>query len=511
MSPARGLSRWSAIVVAVFCGLTPPLGAGTLRLTPIAVRGQLAPQGQVYILFGDIDIDSSGRVVFTASLTGGKNGIFRADRSGVETILLSGEPAPPAPGGAFFVIFEASGNSGGEVAFIASTVASPRQGVYLLSDDGLSLLAMAGEASPTAGGETFEAFTQVRMLESGDVYFSASIAGVEDRRGIFRASPAGVEPIIVPGDRFMGLREIFRTLQFDVNEAGDVATLAVVTDFSPAADPDAVTELLLLTGGRLHTLASSQLTLSGGLNRVRFFAITFDQVHVSADGITSFFASTTEHFLGGYFQNDSGTFFDNAKILAQGDGSPLSLEDRFAEFGAFGRNASGTLVFHATTLGRPRGGFFLKEQDVVQPVALVGEVRPDGLGFWHGFLRTKLNENDEFVFTDFRGLIQDAVFLGRVLPPPPEILSRIMAAITGSGLDVGTSHALRGKIRPVASALRRGDLPRAVRMAGKARDWIQRRNRRKPQHGLEVVNFLLDDLIFVLVGESPAIERESAP
>ena len=472
--------------------------ADTLRLFPVAVRGRLAFPGASFLLFGDIDIDSLGRVLYTASLTTGRNVIVREDRGTQTPLIFSLDPAPGPSLDLMGVFIEVSGNASDDVAFIGTTHFREGQHLFLLRDGELTLIASTGDAAPAPADTTFLGFDQVHMLDDGSVYFSAGITGPEgNRRGIYRHAGGTTHPAIVPGRRYFGVREIHETLQFDVNERGSLAVLVRIITADQLVGEEPVSEMVLESDGVLQTLAAAEFTLAGGIESVRNFAVTFDQVHVNdADG-TSFYASTTEHVQGGVFFNATGDFLDNARAVADGDSAPTVTGDRFNEFGPFDRNVHEVLVFTATTDAHPRGGFFLQAGGAIETIGLIGEERPGGIGLWTGFLMAEINERDEFVVTDRDGLIQTGVFRGRLVPDVPELLDELRDLANQPGADATIRPALRRRALALLAASRRNDGPAIAAHATRFRDWLgTQEHRLDPAFAIRLY-VLLDDLAWL--------------
>lgn len=492
--------RALAAAIAV-CLAADSLQAETIRQFRVAIRGRLAVPGASYLIFGDIDIDSLGRVLYTTSLTDGRSAIFSEDRGKVTPLLFSFDEVPDRTPDRFEVFIEVSGNASGDVAFIAATFLGQGQQVFLLRDGVISRIAGTGDSVPDPAGDRFVGFDQVQLLDDGSLYFSATIAGAEgERRGIYRTQGGETQAAIVPGRRYFGTRVVQETLQYDVNEQGSIAALTLVIDADALAPGDPLSEMVLESGGVLRTIASSEFTLAGGIEAVRHFAITFDQVHVDGSGAASFFASTTQHLLGGVFVNTSGRFLGNAHAVAQGDPAPTGAGDRFREFGPFDRSAAGTLVFTATTDRRPAGGFFLQKDGAIHTLGLVGAERPGGVGLWTGFLMAEINGHDEFVLTDRDGLIQTGVFRGRIVPDLPDLLATIRGFATAPGLDPATRAALQRRIVLLVTASQRKDPRLMARQASQLRDWLKGQTDRIEPRLLIRLDILLDDLIHLLSG-----------
>lgn len=497
-------SRFTRALAAAtaFCLAAGAIEAGTIRLFRVAIRGRLAVPGKSYLLFGDIDIDSLGRVLYTASFTNGGGAILREDRGTVTPLLFSLDPIPGSADDRLSLLIEVSGNADDDVAFIGTTFLTPETlRVFLLHDGDLITIASAGDPAPDPVDETFVGFDQVRVLDDGTVYFSANIAGPEgERRGVYRYADGAISPVLVPGRRYGGERQVHETLQYDVNETGALSALVRIkgADF-PLQEEDLVSEMVRESGGVLRTLASSEFTLAGGLESVRHFAVTFDQVHIDEAGGASFYASTTQHLQGGVFLNDTGAFLKNARAVADGDIAPTGATDRFREFGPFDRNAGGMLVFTATTDQRPQGGFFVQKGGAMTTIGLIGEERPGGVGLWTGFLMADMNDHDEFVVTDRDGLIQTGVFRGRLVPDRQDLLDAIQDLAAAPGIDPSLRAPLRRKVLILLAASKRpgGGLLAAVQ-ARRLRDWIAAQGDRLDPAVAIRLDIMLDDLLYLL-------------
>jgi hypothetical protein len=504
--PSRRLLK-AALVLGALLPLAPSAAtADTLVVQPVAVQDQVSPSGGRFILFGHISIDSGRRVTFTTSTTRGQVGVFRFSRAGLERLLLTGDDAPDDAGNSFKATYEAASNARGDLAFIADTFFPGRLGVFLKSGGVIRTLAQVGDPSPTPRGELFAGFDQIQLLDSGEVYFRALLTDGSSPAGaaVVKTGAAGLEPVISPGDRYLGLRAVDDVQEYDVNEAGDVVAMARITEIELLTDPGAVPELLLYSAGSLHLLASVNLSVSGGIDLVRNLAVALQQVHVTETGTAAFFAGTNNFPEGAYFSNDSGRAFDNVKILGQGDPSPVAPGDRLMTLWRFGFNAAETLVFHATTEQLPAGGLFALHHGVVSTIARAGDVRPDGTDVWHGFLQIDLNEADAFAFTDFQGLAQVGVFLGRFIPPPQVLVQQMREKIEAGTADPGVRASLINRLRPIEMAASRGDLATFLPALTAFRVELAHRSGRSiPSALAETLDELLEDLIMILGGPPP--------
>lgn len=502
MRPRRLPSRLARALAAatILCLASGAIESETIRLFRVAIRGQLAVPGAAYLLFGDIDIDSLGRVLYTTSFTDGRGAIFREDRGTATPVIFSFDPIPGSPtDDRVWILIEVSGNASDDVAFIGTTFLTQEQHVFLLRGGELAAIARVGDAVPAPADDTFITFDQVRVLDDGTVYFSAGITGPEgERRGIYRYTDGALTPAIVPGRRYGGERQVHETLQYDVNEMGDLSALVrIIAADVPLQEEAAVSEIVRESAGSLRTLAASEFTLSGGVESVRHFAITFDQVHIDESGGASFYASTTQHLQGGVFINDTGGFLKNGRAVGDGDPAPTGATDRFRQFGPFDRNADGMLIFTATTDQRPQGGFFVQKDGAIRIIGLIGGEWPGGVGLWTGFLMAEANDHDEFVVTNRDGLIQTGVFRGRVVPDLPDLLSAIQELAAAPGIDSSVRASLRRRVQALVAASGRSDGRFAAVQARRLRDWIAAQGDRfEPAIAIRL-DILLDDLLYL--------------
>ncbi len=468
-------------------------------LTPIAVQGHDAPAGGRYVLFGDSAIDSLRRVTFSASLSRGQNGIFRTRRGGFETLVLSGDPAPADAGNRFAGLFEVCSNARDDLAFVANTFFPARGALFMMTDGVVRTIVRAGDPSPTGKGDIITGFNQLRLLDSGDLYFSVFLLDTEglERSAVLRYRDGSIVPMVAPGDRYMGTRAIYRTYQYDVTPGGEITVEASVTNSDLHATAGPVGEIVQLAAGRLHSLASVGLSVSGGIDLFRNFAVTFDQVHTDEAGRAGFYAGTNDHPDGAYLTNESGRLYDNVILLAQGDPAPASPTDRLDSLGAFDMNTAGTTVFYAATIEHPAGALFVLRAGHERKIAAAGEPRPDGADVWRGFLRIDLGEDpdDSFVFTDFAAIAQVGVYLGRFVPPADVALARLEAALAMAGLPA--------LARPLSLALGRGQDRLALTLAQALVVQVDARaGRSLDSMSADRISLELEDLIAALGGPS---------
>lgn len=501
-----GRLRGTLVLAAALC-VTPQAWADTLVVTPVALDEQAAPGGGRYILIGDIWIDSLRRVVFTASTTQGKMGLYRRARGQTARLVATGDAAPS--GGKFLFLLEASQNSAGDIAFVATTTTPAHIGVYLLRDGRITTLALDNEPAPSQRGESFTGFDQVQINEPGDVYFGATLAA-PDGRGIFRADASGIEGVLVPGD-FLADREVVQTLQFRANDAGDVAALTLITSHTFLFPPEPIVEELWLhRQGMNRVLAGDFLTASGSdifLN----FAITFNQVSIDESGVVDFYAGTEQHPLGTFFENRAGGFLQNDRLLATQDASPLKPGDLLYALGAFGTDPGGLMVFHAITeQGPARGALFARHNGVTIPVAVAGTPRVGRVGdapppLWSGFQTLEMNSSGAFLFTDFQGLYRLALFMGRIVPGTSAVVDSLRQITPTLPLQPADAALLLSRLNSIEryATVDGGAQARALALG------LQRAIRSKadgaiPLEAADALDPLLEDLIASLAPSAPA-------
>ncbi|HKY34034.1 MAG TPA: hypothetical protein VJV23_16010 [Candidatus Polarisedimenticolia bacterium] len=506
LSSLRRLAA-AAILPAALSG--QQAAADVLAVRPVAVQRQTAPPGGRYVLFGDISVDPARRVTFTASLSTGRVGVFRTRFGEIEALVMSGDDAPPDAGNAFLAPLEAASNTRGDLAFVAGLAFPPRDGLFLLRDGVLSTLALQGQPAPTGTGLLIDGFDQLSLLDNGEVYVVAllrsSLDGSEAGRAVLRHSAAaGLEPALAPGERYGGLRLVESVLQYDINPSGEIAALVTLGEAGFLQDEPAV-EIVLKSAGVIRTLTGVNLQIGSGVDLVRSFAATFDQVVVDEAGTAGFFASTNLFPLGGYYANSTGRLFENARLISQGDPSPFSPGDRLTAFGAFGRSGTGMLAFHALSQIHPGGGIAVVRGGESFTAARRGDLRPDGMDVWQGFLRVVMNEQGAFAFTDFQGLANVGVFIGRFVPPSQVTLEALAALLAGAEIDRSLAGSFRARLRSLERAIASADRTRALRVIEMWRsDLAGRAGRSLGVELAERIDALLDDLLLALDAELPA-------
>jgi hypothetical protein len=178
------LARTSFDDFAIFAG-TP----GT-TLTTVALQGSPAPAGGNYSQLSNPAINSAGKVLFGASLTGGSAGsglFFGTPGTTLTTVALNNSTTPA---GGVFGPFSGppAVNSAGQVAFVSNRNGDFNSALFAgTPGTTLTSVAVMGDAAP-AGGNYSAMFTPALNV-AGNVAFLANLTGGSSTRGIFVGTP----------------------------------------------------------------------------------------------------------------------------------------------------------------------------------------------------------------------------------------------------------------------------------------------------------------------------------
>lgn len=224
-------------------------------LDPVALRGQVAPgtAGDVFLefrrsrvsgFFGPI-INNTGDMVFRAFLdtvSERDDGIWFKNSGGLTLIGREGDVAPASGGEIFGPITQVRLNDSGDIAFRASI--EPRianSGLWLGRPGSFLPVAITGEVAPETGGRTFGSSMGGLDLNSlGNVAFTASLDGdLADGEGIWTGNATGLKLIVRRGDEAPGTsgRTFFSFGVADFNDSGDLAFFSSL-DASDASDDE---------------------------------------------------------------------------------------------------------------------------------------------------------------------------------------------------------------------------------------------------------------------------------
>ena len=173
-------------------------------LQAVALQGDATPAGGTFTggFFSPV-LNNSGQVAFNAGLTGGSatSGIFVGAAGSLQAAALRGAAAPA--GGNYNSFFRQVLNDSGQIAFAADLIGgSATSGVFVGTPGAIRAAALQGTAAP--GGGTFATFNNPTLNNSGQVAFTATLAGTgvtaSNDRGLFAGSADGVVAIVREGD-----------------------------------------------------------------------------------------------------------------------------------------------------------------------------------------------------------------------------------------------------------------------------------------------------------------------
>lgn len=195
------------------------LSQGTIK--KIAGRNATAPGGNTFLTFSSPSINQSGQVVFTASLSGGRTGIFLATGG---TILPVARTATPAPtGGTFFSFLQgASLNDAGQVVFSALVNGNGRSGVFLYSGGQITLVVPTSISIP---GGTLANAQFVSMNNAGQIAFVGQTFQQQPRLGVYLFSNGSISAVMLPGDASPDGTIFTQGLNTAISAQGQVAFL----------------------------------------------------------------------------------------------------------------------------------------------------------------------------------------------------------------------------------------------------------------------------------------------
>jgi hypothetical protein len=136
------------------------------------------------------------------SLRGSPEAIAVGD---LRTVVMRGDPAPVEVGGRYARIVSATVNESGEVAFSADLAGSAGSVLILASPDG-SRTVLTRNGDPAPGGGRYTRFAEVVLGEDGRLLFNATVSGCGFSEGVFFGTAGGGLDVVArsgepaPGD-----------------------------------------------------------------------------------------------------------------------------------------------------------------------------------------------------------------------------------------------------------------------------------------------------------------------
>ncbi|MFT3788538.1 MAG: PEP-CTERM sorting domain-containing protein [Tepidisphaeraceae bacterium] len=178
------------------------MGSGG-SLSKVALLGEAAPGGGTYATtFASATINGSGQVVFASAISGAL-GLFGGSPGSLSRIMLQGTAAPGANGAAYASVSSGySINDAGQIAFQSSlTPVSPdtttTTGVFAGPFGSVQAVAVRGQAAPAGGN--YNSFSGVSIDGGGRTYFSSGLTGGSSTSGLFTNSGGVTQAIALLG------------------------------------------------------------------------------------------------------------------------------------------------------------------------------------------------------------------------------------------------------------------------------------------------------------------------
>jgi len=316
----------AGIAAALACAIAAPAHAGAYALTKIVLSGETAPEGGGTFEpgFFFVSLNEAGDVVFPAQLAVDESfsfGVFAHRGTGLEAVALRGDLAPGTGDGTYSFVGGASlVNDAGDVSFLATVSDGTTElGLFLDSEGVQSPVILAGEAAPAPAGGTYAPSTS-------DL----------DRHGLANSGAVAFLSSLAGGSAASG---IF------IGAAGGESSVVLEGDTTPA----------LGTYDTFHYLGGSR---SGHVVFVADIA-----------------GGPTDAGLFRY-QGTAGSI-----IALAGDAAPGTGDGVFMDFFYPAVNASGDVVFLASTNGSvPVAGIFAELGGWLKAVALENDPAPQSGG-----------------------------------------------------------------------------------------------------------------------------------
>jgi hypothetical protein len=404
-------------------------------IAKIAAIGDSSPEGDVFGSFSFPQINSSGQVVFTASLLSGTTGIYLAANGNITKIVKSNDSSPF--GGTFDFFFEpASINDSGQIAFNAF-VNGPisANGIYIYSAGQLTVKV---PAFTTLSDGTQLAFADFPSINgAGEVAFRSQLLG-QVQFGVFVTSGGNIIAIVSPGQVAPDGGLFSAGFSPALSDTGQVVFVAIEQAVNDAVFLFSNSQLTRIAGPGDPINQPARFTFPfsfGGINEagtVLFEDVTFpggnslftgapgtDIVPVALanerlpDGgsLRFFFENIAINNQNQVVFNTGGFNGSNDLILESGgqlqsiahgaflNGDPAPDGGTFFNFGGASINNLGQVAFAGSTFSVPGQGLYLYSGG--QLSVILDDFSPTPLGTVLGtFSLPSLNDNGDVVFFD---------------------------------------------------------------------------------------------------------------
>jgi hypothetical protein len=182
--------RVATVLSAAVVFLSVSVSLAQVSFTRVALRGDPVPGGGANDSLWGIDfpqINNAGQVGFAAALIvdntiGGDNGVFLWQPSGLHLLAQRSSVAPGTGGATYdYLSYQPTLGDGGHVGINATLKGAGvtndnRQGTWVGTTAGVTLLARTGTAAPQFPGSTVEGVGSVRVTEAGLNVISMAVA-----------------------------------------------------------------------------------------------------------------------------------------------------------------------------------------------------------------------------------------------------------------------------------------------------------------------------------------------
>lgn len=265
-------------IFSAFFAAAPGYAVSEVRYRVVAQKGVQAPgmpEGVNFLGFSNPRINDAGEVVFRASLTGpgvttsNDSTLWSESGDGLHLLAREGTAAPGAGTGVNFGDFSDrpdmsdTGTTFFQTILTGNVDTTNNDSIWSDSGSGAQLIAREGLAAPGVGdGVTFTAFGVPIVGRSGEVMFTASLAGpgIDATNGsaIWSSAGGSLHPVVrlgsaapgtAPGTTFAS----FADFTSAIDSAGQVGFIAQVT--GPGVDSSNDRGLWQEQGGSLTLLA----------------------------------------------------------------------------------------------------------------------------------------------------------------------------------------------------------------------------------------------------------------
>jgi hypothetical protein len=385
--------------------------------------------------------DSAGKALFRSNPVGATSdhALFQKDLSNpADVVFARNQPAPGGTTEVFRTTMQATVNSNGDVAFLASLQGGPFPVGWFLKESAAPTVKIAFEGDSTPAGGTFGlagANQPAEINGNGQLAFFADILG-PNATGVFLYTPGS------------GIASVVNT-----NDSLPAGANPVLRNFMPAASDDLLLFYAFKAGGRAATFTKTLHSGGGQITRIFGEGDTAPVIGGALWGVLANFGSindseevafATGEVVGASVYPASIILTHKPgvgmqKVAATGDPAPGAAGGTFIAFDTvtFFRppsriNSSGQVAFFANIAGSvsnssPNGIFIGSASGGIQPVARIGDPSPVA-GIFVNFQQADISLNDAGQVA-FRGISQvtptlqrPAVFVGNGTAPPVKVV-----------------------------------------------------------------------------------------